>query len=354
VKSDNLRNFTVRFLESALRRVESTAKPFYGGRLSTGEAIRRLAEERLDEIESKEAGERNRDALLRILSDWRAGRPLPIADLRLIADGANAAYQRCRADVVSRDLLIADVSAFREAVAIAARAKSGKGNELDTRYYLGNFSTSRGKIEAKSLAESVDKWIALLPDLTTPQQAEFASRNLLSFMRDEDCPDDTQLDRALRPYMSGLLQLAIRAHWYAERRPLLGPEEESQGSRVTHLGPFQHGRITLKPLVRDHVLALSLQLPDEHSVVTANNFVEVEDLVGVTRLALDGHDIRGEVFQWSKQLDEPRRFTLTTERGWWLLEAADVESVGQCFDSLFREPSVAALAERSRYIYGCI
>ena len=52
MKSDSLRNFTVRFLESALRRVDSTAKPFYGGRLSTGEAIRRLAEERLEEIES--------------------------------------------------------------------------------------------------------------------------------------------------------------------------------------------------------------------------------------------------------------------------------------------------------------
>ena len=57
MKTDSLRNFTVRFLESALRRVESTAKPFYGGRLSTGEAIRRLAEERLDEIESSSPGE---------------------------------------------------------------------------------------------------------------------------------------------------------------------------------------------------------------------------------------------------------------------------------------------------------
>ena len=33
MKTDNLRNFTVRFPESALQRVESTAKPFYGGRL---------------------------------------------------------------------------------------------------------------------------------------------------------------------------------------------------------------------------------------------------------------------------------------------------------------------------------
>jgi hypothetical protein len=73
MKTDSLRNFTVRFLESALRRVESTAKPFYGGRLSTGEAIRRLAEERLNEIENSSPGESARDALLRMVGAWRSG-----------------------------------------------------------------------------------------------------------------------------------------------------------------------------------------------------------------------------------------------------------------------------------------
>ncbi len=39
MKRDGLRNVTVRCLESALQRVETTAKPVYGGRLSTGEGI---------------------------------------------------------------------------------------------------------------------------------------------------------------------------------------------------------------------------------------------------------------------------------------------------------------------------
>lgn len=289
---------------------------------------------------------------MRILRAWREGRALAIADLKLIAGNANAAYLRCRSDAVSKDLIVANVSAFREAVKITAHGKTGKGNELDSHRYLANLATSTGKIDAKSLADSVDKWIARLPDLTSAAQAECASRNLFSFLLEKDCPDEAQLNRAIRPYLCALLQLAIRAHWYLGRRPLLGPEEQgSHPSRMTRLGPVRHGRIVVKALVRDQELALSLQLPGEQGVVTANNLVEVEDPARVTRLAVEGHDIRGEVFQWSKHLDKPKGSTPSTERGWWRLEASDVSSIGQALEGLFRESSIAVLAERSRFIY---
>ena len=63
----------------------------------------------------------------------------------------------------------------------------------------------------------------------------------------------------------------------------------------------------------------------------------VEDLRNVTRLVLEGHDIRGEVFEWSKRRNRPRQFTLFTQHGWWMLEASDVSSVEErstrCFAS---------------------
>jgi len=352
MKRDGLRNFTVRFLESALERVETTAKPFYGGRLSTGEAIRRLAEERLNEIETKDAVEQGRNALLRVLSDWRSGRVLPIADIRFIADGANAAYRRCRSDFVVRDLVIANVSAFRDAVKRAGHAKGGRGVALESRYYLDNPTTCAGKIEAKTVVAAVDKWIALLPAVVAPVQAEPASRNLSAFLRNEDCPDEAQLGRALQPYLSSLLQLAIRAYWYQERRALLSPGEESPSARPRYMRPIEHGSITIEPLVRDHELTLSLELPGKQSVVSANNLPEVEELRDATRLALAGHDIRGDVFHWSKQLEDPNRFTLSTEHGSWMLEASDVCSIGQALDLLFHEPSIVGVAERGRFVYG--
>jgi hypothetical protein len=74
MKPNGLRNFTVRFPESELERVQTIAKPFYGGRLSTGEAIRRLTEERLDEITHSRIGKSLRATVLRLLSDWCARR----------------------------------------------------------------------------------------------------------------------------------------------------------------------------------------------------------------------------------------------------------------------------------------
>lgn len=115
----------------------------------------------------------------------------------------------------------------------------------------------------------------------------------------------------------------------------------------------RHGRIAINALVRDHELELTLESPGKHAA-TANTFVEVEDLRNVTRLVLEGHDIRGEVFEWSKRRNRPRQFTLFTQHGWWMLEASDVSSVGRALDSLFREPSIAGLAERARFIYGRI
>ena len=124
--------------------------------------------------------------------------------------------------------------------------------------------------------------------------------------------------------MSALLQRAIRAYRYQEHRPLLAAEEERRSTRLTHLPPVWHGSIGIDPLVLEHQLTLSLELPGKQAIVSANDFVEVEDLRNVTRLVLDEHDIRGEVFQWSKQLEDPKRFVLTTERGSW----TDVESIG--------------------------
>jgi len=52
--------------------------------------------------------------------------------------------------------------------------------------------------------------------------------------------------------------------------------------------------------------------------------------------------------------EKPKAFLLSTDRAWWRLDTKDFESFAECLDSLFREPSVAALVERLRYSYGHI
>lgn len=348
---DRLRNFTVRFLDSALSRVDSAAKPFYGGRLSTGEALRRLAEERLEQIENDSPQEQTRDALLRILRAWRAGQNLALADIQLLASCANTAYQRCRKDFISRDLLVANVSAFRDAVRLATRGKA-KGIEPQERYFLGNFTTSE-PIEAKTLVDFADQWLALLPDAPTPQQAEFASRNLLTHLRDQKFSDEAQLVKMLGPYLSALLQAAIRGYWYSDRSALVEPTK-APDAWPKHMSPVRQGGISVSALVREHGASLAVDSSAHHAVITANSFVEVEDLAEVTRLAAAGQEVRGEAFQWGKLSGSPERFMLTTERAVWHFEADDFAALAQCLDSLFREPSMAALVERLRFVYGRI
>jgi hypothetical protein len=353
MKIDLPRNFTIRFLESALRRVEATAKPFYGGRLSTGEAIRRLAEERLDEIESSGSRERADQTLLRMVGSWRSGVPLALADLRFLAECANQAYQRCRRPFVSKELLIANVSAFRDTVRLATGGKA-KSIEPEEHYFLKNLGTPKD-IDAKTLSEYVDKWIALLAARPNPGQAEFASRNLYAYLRDEEFPNELQLSKTLAQYVPALLQVAVRGYWDLQGTPLI---DRAQGSlsasaaRLTNAIPA--GNVTLVPWVRDDGMGASIQLTVQNCAVVVRNLVDLEDLVEITRLAAQGIETRGGTFEWLLVSEKPKLFMLSTDRAWWRLDAKDFESFSQCLDSLFREPSVAALAERLRYAYGRI
>jgi hypothetical protein len=79
---------------------------------------------------------------------------------------------------------------------------------------------------------SVDQWIAKLPALVTPAQAEHASWNLRDFLRDVGGSDDAQLRRSLRPHVSALLQLSIRGYWQRKHRPLVGEADAQRAARA--------------------------------------------------------------------------------------------------------------------------
>ena len=352
MKSDNLRNFTVRFLESALRRVESTAKPFYGGRLSTGEAIRRLAEERLDEIESSGPNESAPEALLRLVGLWRSGVLLEPGDLRFLAESANKAYQRSRRAFVSKELLIANVSAFRDAVRLGTSGKA-KSIEPEEQYFLRNLGTSKD-IDAKTLPEYVDKWIALLPARPSPEQAEFASRNLYAYVRDAELPDESKLTKTMAQHVPALLQVAVRGYWDMQGTPLIDRKQASPPAPSRLATPIPAGNVILVPWAREDAMGATIELTAQHCAVVVRNLVDLDDLAEITRLAVSGTEARGGSFAWLIVSEKPKTFVLSADTAWWRLDAKDFEAFAECLDLLFREPSVAALVERLRYAYGRI
>ena len=351
MKGDDLRNFTVRFLESTLHRVDTTAKPFYGGRLSTGEAIRRLAEERLNEIESSEAVEQSGEALLRILADWRSGRVASITDLRFLASSAAAAYGYCQADFVRRDLLMEVMRAFRDVARAVQHRKALR--TIGRRYPLPVLEQTGNRTSTRVLSDAVERWIDALPTAVTSHLAAQASRNLSAFLRDEEWPDELPVCRALRPYMGLLLQLSIRAHWYRGRQPLVGPEEYRLPSGPRNLKALHEGRIVLEPTILDQDLSLTVTLLGSDSGVRANNLVEIEDLRSTVRLALQGKEVRGEVFAFTPAV-QAAQISVTADNARWMLEISDCESLARALDRLVGEPSVSSLLERGRFVYGQI
>jgi hypothetical protein len=354
MKNDSLRNFTVRFLDSVLHRVESTAKSFYGGRLSTGEAIRRLAEERLDEIERAKPHESHRDSLLRMLRAWRSGHTLALSDLRLLAQSANEAYQRSQ-HLVARDLLVANVSAFRDAVRLSTQGKN-KTIEPDAQYFVGNFIT-REPITARTLTEYADRWIAQLADRPNASQASFASRNLYAYLRDEEYSNAEHLEKTLAQYVPALLQLAIRNYWYEQRIALIEPAKGPQPHEPPRSqSRIQAGRVAIDPWLGAHDVSASILLTPSEWGFALRNFVELEELVAVTRLAGSGAEdlAQDSMFKWIVTREKPKHYILHVERAWFALDFRDFESLTECLESLLQEPSVAAVIERMPYVYGRI
>jgi hypothetical protein len=261
-------------------------------------------------------------------------------------------YRRCRRDFVSKELLLAQVNAFREAAPLVTRRMSGNSGGLPQRPFLCDLTRLHTPAVVRTVGETIDAWIARLSDLPSPAQAEYANRNLLALLREARTSEEPQLAQAMEPFLPALIQLAVRSYWYSERSALVDPARLPHRARPPDVNPVRTGRISVTPTIRDHDIELSIELPDHNSAVAANNFVEVEDFAEVARLAVQGHYVRGEAFQWRKEPDDRERLTLRTEWGSWLLEPEDVASVGACMDLLFRNPSIVALVERLAFVYG--
>lgn len=110
------------------------------------------------------------------------------------------------------------------------------------------------------------------------------------------------------------------------------------------------GRIGIEARVRDYELSLAIELAD-HSLVLANDLVEIEELRGVTRLSLERGDVRGEVYRYARACGGAGGLELSTHRARWIIEMSDVIAIAEALDELKRKGSIANLIERGAYVY---
>jgi len=281
-----------------------------------------------------------RTGLVRVLREWRHARLLNHSDLEFIADCAHSAYLRCQRPFVSKDLLSANVVAFREVVKARMGAKSGRGIEASQRYFVGNLQTQHGDFGARSLIEYVDKWLDALSDPPSCAQAEFASRNLFSYL-EEELGDSPHLGSVLSPYLPALLQVAVRGYWYAERKPLVEPDPIRTPTFPVFPSAVTVGSVSVSPLVKDNELILSIAFKDRSLSLTANNYVEAEELREIVSRATQGRYFQGESFSLLENVGVKDSVVLFCSR------------VSQ-FLSLQEVSALSSLIERLAYVYGRI
>ena len=220
-------------------------------------------------------------------------------------------------------------------------------------YFLMNLAGS-SDIVAKTLPECVDKWIAQLTDRPSPSQAEAASRCLLKCLRDGQFTNDGQLTKTLAQYVQALVEVAIRGHWEAQGTPLMAPNHGSTPDGSRTMMPLTAGNIRLSAEVRQDGVEATLEMHAQGCQMQVRNFVELEDLIEITRLAATGIEASAGSFAWLIGSGEPKSYILGYERTRWNLKAEDFESLRKCLEILSREAWMVALAERLRLRYGRI
>ena len=172
----------------------------------------------------------DKEEMLRgILRAQRDGLPLTQHHYAFLADQAHSTYQHTRRDFVRADLLKNNLDAFAAFINLRDK-RHPKSGGVEDRYYFGNLGTKAQ--EQTTLPAAIREAHALVDSLGIPFRTtgEFMSRNLHVALRDEKGLADDDVDGALRPFLPGLLLLALRAFTYENGRPVDGIENRHEMS----------------------------------------------------------------------------------------------------------------------------
>lgn len=191
-----------------------------GERTSTSDVARQLLDTIVDQKLPAGFVVNKADMLVDILRAQHDRLPLTLHHYAFLAEQAHAAYQETSRDFIRADLLINNLNAFEAVIKLRSGSRSGHGDDPQDRYFYANLG-SRAQ-EAKNLSDAIECGRELIRQLGIPFRStgEFMSRNLVVALRDGlEIPGDL-LDQALRPYLPGLLLLAIKTFAYENDAPV--------------------------------------------------------------------------------------------------------------------------------------
>ncbi|MCA3039407.1 MAG: hypothetical protein ING37_02220, partial [Rhodocyclaceae bacterium] len=230
--SVRISEWLTKYLEQARDTLEKD-----GQKTSTSDIARQLLVEAAERAVPHGFTVDKEEMLRGIMRAARDERPLTRNHYAFLADYAHRAYQFTRRDFVRADLLINLLRAFAAFMELRnstypelAGKDQDQVQERDQvhdrdRYYFGNLGTKAQ--QEKSISAAVQRAIELVNELVIPYRTtgEFMSRTLEVALRDEPILADDAVDECLRPYLRGLLLLALTAFAYEHERAVDSVEE---------------------------------------------------------------------------------------------------------------------------------
>ena len=239
------------------------------------------------------------EMLREILRAQRDDLPLTQHHYAFLADQAHTAYQRTRRDFIRADLLLNNLNAFEAFLKVRESFFPERQGQASDRYFYANLGTKAQ--EAANVLAAIEQGRLLIQELGKPYRstAEFMSRNLEFALRDELNIPVEALDRALRPYLKGLLLLALKSFSYDNDRPVDSIENRHEMlDRLKLRASLDHRNdgFSLSFLDGNEDLSIYLTPTDNawHLTCRYQRFVDLVQLIGMDRSATS------EYFKWSR------------------------------------------------------
>ena len=211
------------FLEASRESLERTGERS----ASTSEVARQMLDRVVDQTLPLGFVLDKEEMLRGIVRKQRDDFPLSKHEYAFLGSEAHAAYQKTSRDFVRSDLLLNNLDAFEAYIRLRNKLDPKSVNPNADRYFFGNLG-SRAQQETDLLA-AVTRARDLIAEQGRPYRttAEFMSRNLTVLSDESNLPGDA-VDTALRPYLKGLLTLALRAYSYENDRPIDGVDDRHE------------------------------------------------------------------------------------------------------------------------------
>lgn len=351
-----LESFTIRipvWLKGSLERIKGS----FSGVSTMSDAARLVMEtgagavEPLGDIRELLDLQKNEQlALQRVVAKWHHGEQLfSRAELAFIGQLAHQAYMYSNVSNVQRAPILANLQAFAGVRSLRNEvyplSDSVEGRD---RYYHGNLGNS-GK---ESFDDKLNSTITSLKEFPYSSHAEFASRCLEVALRDEPPLPVDRLNSILRPHLSALIKLALRAYLTSKGKPALPCDTSFNVDSMKYPKAITRGRINVSPNLLGDSMTAGIIWEGGNLIVAVNGFVELNELMTLVNSVPYENQVTGARFVIFPPVAPLSQYVMRVGGVQIAFQDSEFDDMRAALAEVMTQPVMKAEYERLSWIYG--